>query len=50
MWYNTAINRVIKLIFPTLNTLNSYTVTYDINIVNDTLTYETPINEHNALS
>ena len=50
MWYNTAINRIIKLIFPTLNILNRYTVTYDINIVDDTLAYETPIDEHNVHS
>ena len=37
MWYNVAINRVIKFVFPTLNILKSYTVTYDINVVDDTL-------------
>ena len=45
MWYNTAINRVIKFVFPTLNTLKSYTVTYDMNVVDDTLKYDTPIDE-----
>ena len=46
MWYNTAINRVIKFVFSTLNTLKSYTVTYDVNVVDDTLKYDTPIDEH----
>ena len=46
MWYNTAINTVIKFVFPILNTLKSYTVTYDINVVVDTLKYDTPIDEH----
>ena len=46
MWYNTAINRVIKFVFPILNTLKSYTVTYDINDVDDTLKYDTPVDEH----
>ena len=30
--------------------LNSYIVTYDINVVDDTLMYEVPIYEHNVLS
>ena len=46
MWYNTAINRIIKFVFPTLDTLKSYIVTYDIQNVDDTLKYDIPIDEH----
>ena len=37
MWYNTAINKVIKFVFLTLIILKSYTVTDDINVVDDAL-------------
>ena len=42
MWYNTAI---IKFIFSTLNTLTSYTVTYDTKGVDEILRYDTLIDE-----